>query len=148
MITFFSTPETGLAFQQSAVACATRATLANVKSSAMTARQPSVPNLIFIPGWLHFQVRQCRIMGMGYLAQLFYRGAQAARMEEGRSTYKRIRAGPRTLGSGLKIDAAVHTDAVGQFPLAPPRVGLLDFGEAFVDKGLATEAGVDRHHEQ
>jgi len=27
-------------------ACATRATLANVKSSAMTARQPSVPNLM------------------------------------------------------------------------------------------------------
>ena len=33
-------------FQKSAAACATRATLANVKSSAMTARQPSVPNLI------------------------------------------------------------------------------------------------------
>jgi hypothetical protein len=32
--------------QKSAVACATRATLANVKSCAMTARQPSVPNLI------------------------------------------------------------------------------------------------------
>src|ERR1700679_1722262 len=32
--------------QKSAVACATRATFAKVKSSAMTARQPSVPNLI------------------------------------------------------------------------------------------------------
>ena len=30
----------------SAVACATRATLVKVKSSAITARQPSVPNLI------------------------------------------------------------------------------------------------------
>src|SRR5450631_957517 len=34
-------------FQKSAAACATRATLAKVKSSAMTARQPSVPNLIW-----------------------------------------------------------------------------------------------------
>jgi hypothetical protein len=33
-------------FQKSAVACATRATFANVKSSAIIARQPSVPNLI------------------------------------------------------------------------------------------------------
>src|SRR5271156_4134520 len=33
-------------FQKSTVACATRATFAKVKSSAMTARQPSVPNLM------------------------------------------------------------------------------------------------------
>jgi hypothetical protein len=39
-------PATGLAFQKSAVAWATRSTLAKVKSSAMTALQPSVPNLI------------------------------------------------------------------------------------------------------
>jgi hypothetical protein len=31
-------------FQKSAAACATRATFSNVKSCAMTARQPSVPN--------------------------------------------------------------------------------------------------------
>ena len=42
----FSVPATGWALQKSAVACETRSRLAKVKSSAITARQPSVPNLI------------------------------------------------------------------------------------------------------
>src|SRR6185369_11767964 len=46
MITFFAVPGTGFALQKSAVACETRSTLAKVKSSAITALQPSVPNLI------------------------------------------------------------------------------------------------------
>ena len=45
--TFFLVRFGRLLFQCSAVACATRSTLAKVKSSAITARQPSVPNLIF-----------------------------------------------------------------------------------------------------
>src|SRR5690348_10495558 len=35
-------------FMYSACACATRRTLPNVKSSAITPRQPSVPNLIWV----------------------------------------------------------------------------------------------------
>src|SRR5215472_15185996 len=46
MTTFLSVPGTELVAQKSAVACATRSTLLKVKSSAITARQPSVPNLI------------------------------------------------------------------------------------------------------
>src|SRR5215510_944996 len=47
-MTRFSVPGTGSAFQQAAVACATRSTLAKVKPSAMMARQPSVPNLMSV----------------------------------------------------------------------------------------------------
>ena len=46
----FSVPGTGEPFQKSAAAWLTRSTLWKVKSSAITARQPSVPNLMLMPG--------------------------------------------------------------------------------------------------
>src|SRR5208283_3267369 len=47
-MTALRAPGGGCSFQRSAVAWAARATLAKVKSSAMTARNPSVPNLMLI----------------------------------------------------------------------------------------------------
>src|SRR5271167_2882551 len=76
-------------FQKSAVACATRATFANVKSSAMTARQPSVPNLICVmprvlkrngaPGGIrtHDQLIKSQL-----LYQLSYRGNRLDLIED------------------------------------------------------------------
>jgi len=51
-------------------------------------------------------------------------------------------------GGGLEIDAAVHADAIGQLPFAPPRLGLLDFGQRFVDEFLPAKTGIHRHDEQ
>ena len=39
-------------------------------------------------------------------------------------------------------------DAVGQFPLAPPGLGLLDFWQRLVDEFLSAKSGIDRHHQQ
>src|SRR5580698_2132627 len=47
-MTVLFVPGAGWAVQRSAVAWAARSRLANVKSSAIIARQPSVPNVMFI----------------------------------------------------------------------------------------------------
>src|SRR5208282_2672882 len=47
-MTLRAAPGTGWALQKAAVAWATRSRFWKVKPSAITARQPSVPNLIFI----------------------------------------------------------------------------------------------------
>src|SRR5215467_6347930 len=56
MITFFSVSGAGFLLQYSAVAWLTRSTLSKVNSSAMTALQPSVPNLMLIELFDH---RRC-----------------------------------------------------------------------------------------
>ena len=54
---------------------------------------------------------------------------QAALAEQTGAGHKGVRPGAGAFGSGLIVDAAVHADAIGQFPFAPPGFGLLDFGQ-------------------
>ena len=52
------------------------------------------------------------------------------------------------LGGGVKINAAVHFDAVLQSFLPPPLAGLLDFRQRLGDERLPAKAGIDGHDQQ
>src|SRR5438034_3143861 len=100
-------PVIGFAFQQSAVACATRSTFVKVKSSAMTARQPSVPNLIC--PMISAPASGLCIHNLLHLAQ---RCLEVPVLEEPRTAHKCIGARARAVARGLKVDPAVRLDAV------------------------------------
>src|SRR5216110_3547977 len=139
MMTLFFVPATGFACQKLAVAWATRSRLLNVKSSAMTARQPSVPNLIcpmtstpdsrlFVHDLLHLAQRRLEV----------------PMLEKPGAADKGVRAGMGALSGGLKIDSAVHLDTVVEILLFSPRVSLLNFGECFGNEWLPAETRIDR----
>ena len=83
---------------------------------------------------LNLQIRQRRIVGVDNLAHFFHGGTEIVRAEQGGAADKSVRAGAGAFGNGLEIDAAVHADAIWQFPFAPPRLGLLDFRQRLVDE--------------
>ena len=114
----------------------------------MTARQPSVPNLMFILRKSKLQIRQRRVVGIDNLTHFFDGGAHVVLAEQGRAGDKRVGTGTGALGDSLVIDTAVHLDAIGKLSFTPPYLGLLDFGQAFVDERLAAEARIDSHHKQ
>src|SRR5471032_1254883 len=101
-------------FQKSAVACATRATLANVKSSAMTARQPSVPNLICPITISDLQIRERGVVGVDDFSHSVHGHFQTTLAEQTCSGHESIRTGAGAFGGGLEIDAAVHADSILQ----------------------------------
>ena len=96
----------------------------------------------------HLQIRERRVVGIDDFPHFGDGGFQVALAEQARAGHKRVRAGARAFGGGLEIDAAVHADAIRQVSLAPPRLGLLDFRQGFVDEFLSAEAGIDGHHQQ
>src|SRR5262245_1391915 len=116
--------------------------LEKVKFSAMTARQPSVPNLITLMEKLLRVASSHRCGGFGNFAHLFYAGFHAAEVKKGGAADKTVRAGVRAISDGFEIHSTVHADVVIKIFLVPPFVGLLDFGQGFVDKCLTAETGV------
>src|ERR1035437_7368509 len=96
----------------------------------------------------NFQISERGVVGVGDLPHFFDGGAHVALAEQGGAGHKSISTGAGTFGDGGVVDAAVHFEAIVQFFRAPPRIGLLDFGQTFVNKTLPTEAGIDGHHEE
>src|SRR5947199_10188779 len=109
----------------------------------MTARQPSVPNLIcpmtstpdsrlFVHDLLHLAQRRLEV----------------PMLEKPGAADKGVRAGMGALSGGLKIDTAVHLDTVVEILLFSPRVSLLKFGECCGNEWLPAETRIDRHDQQ
>jgi len=72
--------------------------------------------------------RQCRVVGVGNLAHFFDGSAKIMRAKQGRAADKGVRTGAGAFGDGLKIDCRRPPRYDRKFPLAPPGLGLLDFG--------------------
>src|SRR6266566_2553760 len=52
------------------------------------------------------------------------------------------------IANGLEIYAAINANPVLEPSPAPPRAGLLNFGQRLVNELLAAKTGIDRHDEQ
>src|SRR5262249_1993535 len=105
-----------------AYACATISTFSIVKSDFISARQPSVPNLI--------------------TAQLLDRLSDVLSAENGRARHEYVGTRPHRLTGGLAIDAPVHLDVPREF--LAQRFYL---GQHLRHERLAAETWIDGHKE-
>lgn len=85
--------------------------------------------------------------GFGTAAHAADGGGHLGGTKEGGAADEGIGAGPGAFGHGILGDAAIDLDAVGQLFFVAPAVGLLDFGNGFVDERLAAESWIDGHDE-
>src|SRR5436190_848445 len=127
----------------------------------MTARQPSVPNLIsdifrksvsredavdVNQGLRQFQFRNAGLLDN--LTHLLDRDGETVLAEQSRSANESVGPRMRRFGRRLKINPAIDTDFILQPTFLPPRMRLLDFGQRLVDKRLSTKPGINRHDQQ